>query len=152
MSKKGRKFMMNKILFRAIAIIALAIPVFASAAEETRTYIKKGVLHTGNNIRYDLHYVLTETDGKFTIRAKEQELMDSCSRGTTKMEKVPDSDAHIFIADTHFGCPAYGIGFSLDFKNGWTLLPSKSTGKYPTGDFLMKWVSDGNKTPTYTLE
>ena len=139
--------MLNKILFKKLAIVALAIPVFASAAEESRTYIKKGVLHTGNNLKY----VLTESDGKFTIRAKEQELMDSCSRGTQKLEKVPDPNAHIFIVDTYFGCTAYGIGFSLDFKNGWMLRPSKTTGKYPTGEFLMKWVADGNRTPAFEL-
>ena len=151
MSKKGRKFMLNKILFRAIAIIALATPVFASAAEESRTYLRKDVLHTGNNLRYDLHYVLAETDGKFTLRATEQDLMDSCSKGTIKMEKVPDSDAHIYVADTRFGCSGYGIGFSLDYKKGWLLSPSKTTGKYPTGAFLMKWVEDGNRIPAFML-
>lgn len=123
--------------------------IFAAVAQETRTYIKAGVLHTGDGRKYDLTYVLTETDGKFSIRAKEQELMDSCSRGNTKLEKVPDPDAHIFVADTYFGCPKYGIGFSLDYSRGWMLRPAKDSGKFPTGSFLMKWVADGNRVPAF---
>lgn len=143
--------MLNKYLFKTFIAAVLVTSSCALLAQDTRTYLRKNVLHTGENRHYDLHYVLTESEGRFTLRAKEQELMNSCSRGTTKMEKVPDTDAHIFIADTYFGCPAYGIGFSLDFKSGWLLSPSKTTGKYPTGAFLMKWVADGNKTPSYVL-
>lgn len=143
--------MLNFNFLRALTIFALLMPIFASVAQETRSYLRTGVFNPGLNRNFDLHYDLIELDGKFTMRVKEQELMNSCSTGTTKMEKVPDLEAHIFIADTYFGCPAYGIGFSLDYKKGWLLSPSKTTGKYPTGAFLMKWVEEGNRIPAFVL-
>lgn len=122
-----------------------------SAPADVRKYERAGVYNPDLGKNVDLHYDFTEAADALGFKVVEQHLMDACVQGFVKVEKIPDPDANLYKVLPGFGCEAYGIGFTLDNKKGWLLSPSKTSGKYPTGAFLLKWASDNNKKPAFVL-
>lgn len=134
------------------AILAcMALPALSAPTDTVRKYERAGVYNPDLGKPVDLHYVFTESPD-LGFKVDEQYYMDGCVRGFVKLEKIPDPDANLFKVLPGFGCEAYGIGFTLDYKKGWTLLPSKTTGKYPTGAFLLNWAETNNKKPAFVLD
>lgn len=131
-------------LLAASSLVAVAAP---------RKYERANVFNPGLAKNVDLHYEFADADlpDSLGFKVVEQYYMDGCNRGFIKMERIADPDAHLFKVIPNFGCDAYGIGFTLDFKKGWFLIPNKTSGKYPTGAFLLNWAEVNKKTPSFVL-
>lgn len=140
-----------KILSKVLIAMLAATSLLVAAAP--LKYERAGVFNPGLGKNVDLHYEFfdAESPDGLGFKVVEQYYMDDCIRGFIKLELIPDPDAVLYKVLPGFGCEAYGIGFTKDLKKGWHLFPSKTTGKYPTGAFLLNWAETNNKQPSFVL-
>lgn len=137
----------NKVLISMLAVTSLL------AVAAPKKYERANVFNPGLGKNVDLHYEFFDADSSdgMGFKVVEQYYMDGCTRGFIKIELIPDPDAVLYKVAPGFGCEAYGIGFTKDLKKGWHLTPSKTSGKYPTGAFLLNWAETNNKKPSFVL-